>query len=135
VKIQKNQFLEPTLNDNTTFLLLRKLKSRTIHIFSSLSLIVALLFTQVGATFYHSNHDVHLNKSITKPLEKGKAGLQKHDEHCKLCSIDFFHQALISSSLLLPATRCAIVLNELSSPGIKQSLTSFLKGRAPPLQL
>jgi hypothetical protein len=45
---------------------------------------------QVGATFFHNNHDVHQAKGITKPLENGKAGLQKHDATASLERLIFF---------------------------------------------
>jgi len=76
------------------------LKSRALHIISSFFLIGSVLFAQVAVNFFHNNHDVHQLKSISVPLKDGAAGVQKHDEHCKVCSIDFFNHAFIPSALL-----------------------------------
>ncbi len=93
------------------------------------------MFAQVGATFFHNNHTVHLSKEITKPLENGKAGLQKHDEHCKLCAIDFYHQALVPVPLSLapPSFQTANIV--ISYFNFKQSIGCFCQGRAPPILL
>jgi len=115
------------------FLTLHLLKPRTLHIVSSLFLIGSLLFSQVAVNFFHNNHDVHQLKSVSVPLKDGAAGVQKHDEHCKVCSIDFFNHAFIPSTLLTfdhPVFNTHEVQHNLS---IERIAVSYSQGRAPPV--
>jgi hypothetical protein len=93
-------------------------------------LIGSLLFAQIAVNFFHNNHDVHQTK-IT-PLKSGDA-VQKHDEHCKVCAIDFFNHAFIPSLLLTvehPVFNAHQV--QFASP-VERITTSYSQGRAPPL--
>lgn len=44
-----------------------------------------LLFTQIGAGFFHNKHDAHKH---TVELAQGDFAISEHGEHCKLCAID-----------------------------------------------
>jgi hypothetical protein len=108
------------------------LKSRVSHIISSVFLIGTLLFAQVAVNFFHNNHDVHQLKSVSAPLKDGAAGVQKHDEHCKVCSIDFFNNAFIPSSHSLfepPVFKAEETGLHLA---IELAFASYSQGRAPP---
>jgi len=108
------------------------LKSRALHIVSSAFLIGSLLFAQVAVNFFHNNHDVHQLKSVSVPLKDGAAGVQKHDEHCKVCSIDFYNHAFIPTTLLTfdrPVFNTYEVQHNFS---IERITVSYSQGRAPP---
>jgi hypothetical protein len=108
------------------------LKSKSLHIITSVFLIGSLLFAQVAVNFFHHNHDVHQLKSVSVPLKDGAAGVQKHDEHCKVCSIDFFNHAFIPSALLTfdhPIFSSHKVRFDFH---IERIVVSYSQGRAPP---
>ncbi|MBI3483084.1 MAG: hypothetical protein HY015_08955 [Bacteroidetes bacterium] len=111
------------------------MKSRIINIVSSAFLIGTLLFAQIGVNFFHRNHDVHENKSVTAPLKGGTAGVQKHDEHCKVCSIDFFNHAFISTILVFAVSLFPSDYKEQLSVSAEHNFISFAHGRAPPVSL
>jgi hypothetical protein len=108
-------------------------KSRILYIVSSVFLIGTLLFAQIGVNFFHNNHDVHQNKSITAPLKAGEAGVQKHDEHCKVCSIDFFNHVFVSSTLFFTNHQFAANPTKPVVCLVKCTFISFSQGRAPPI--
>jgi hypothetical protein len=111
------------------------LKSRALHTVSSLFLIGSLLFAQVAVNFFHNNHNVHQLKSVSVPLKDGAAGLQKHDEHCKVCAIDFFNHAFIPAVL---ATFDHPVFNSHQvqfSICVERIAISYSQDRAPPVSL
>jgi len=109
------------------------LKLRILHIASSVFLIGTLLFAQIGVNFFHNNHDVHQNKSITAPLKAGKASVQKHDEHCKVCSIDFFNHAFVASTLFFADYLFAADRVKTAISYVEHTFISFSHGRAPPI--
>jgi hypothetical protein len=107
-------------------------KKSGLHIISSVFLISSLLFTQLAVNFFHRNHNVHeIKAAASKP--NATPEWHKHDEHCKLCSIDFFNHSfdnppVILFSVFTDATQYGFC--QFSSHSV--SLTYF-KGRAPPL--
>jgi len=109
------------------------LKARALQIVSSIFLIGALVFAQVVVNFFHNNHNVHQLNSVSVPLKDGAPGVQKHDEHCKVCSIDFFNHAFI------PPTHVTFrhpVFNPQEVQfnfGLERLAGSYSKGRAPPV--
>ncbi len=124
-----------TLQLPVTYLTLLTLKLRALHIVSSVFLIGTLLFAQVAVNFFHNNHDVHQLKSVTTPLKDGAAGVQKHDEHCKVCSIDFFNHAFINSTLLFVDHPVFITYNVPFNFNIERITIPYSQGRAPPFSL
>ena len=123
------------LRKSFMMLILLPLKSRILYIVSSVFLIATLLFAQIGVNFFHNNHDVHQNKSIIAPLKAGEAGVQKHDEHCKVCSIDFFNHAFVASTQLFTAHQFASSQKKPVVFQVESRLVSFSQGRAPPTLL
>jgi len=111
------------------------LKSRTLHIFYSAFLIGSLLFAQVAVNFFHNNHDVHQLKSVSVPLKDGAAGVQKHDEHCKVCSIDFFNHAFIPSAHLTFDHPVFNAQETTLSFRVERIAVSYSQGRAPPVSI
>jgi hypothetical protein len=111
------------------------LKSRLLHITSSVFLIGTLVFAQVAVNFFHNNHDVHQLKSITKPLKDGAAGVQKHDEHCKVCAIDFFNNAFVASSPLIFNQLFFNSHEEQFSFSFALIAVPYSQGRAPPASI
>jgi len=85
----------------------------------------------VAVNFFHKNHDVHELKSVSTPLKDGAAGVQKHDEHCKVCSIDFFNQAFIPSTHLTFDHQAFITHEAHFSFCIERIAVSYSQGRAP----
>jgi hypothetical protein len=108
-------------------------KSRALHIASSVFLIGSLLFAQVGVNFFHKNHDVHQLKSVTAPLKDGAAGVQKHDEHCQVCSIDFFNNAFITESTFVFGSSAFLSPEEHFSASAELISLPYSQGRAPPV--
>ncbi|MBS1681931.1 MAG: hypothetical protein JST48_09480 [Bacteroidetes bacterium] len=107
-------------------------KGRILYSVSSAFLIGALCFAQIGVNFFHRNHEVHQNKSITAPLKGDRAAVQKHGEHCKVCAIDFFNHSFVGSEsihFVLPLFN----LNQYQAH-VAHELTysSFAQSRAPP---
>jgi hypothetical protein len=90
--------------------------------------LAGLLFSQVGAGYFHNEHDAHKNTHI---LGAGHFAIQEHGEHCKLCSIDLIQ--LFSESLELPATKEVADTAFISLvPVISAAFSDFTRGRAPP---
>jgi hypothetical protein len=87
----------------------------------------------VAVNFFHRNHDVHENKSITAPLKDGAAGVQKHDEHCKVCSVDFFNHAFVGNDLFLTNHSFTSDHKKQIIVLISHAFVSLAQGRAPPL--
>jgi hypothetical protein len=111
------------------------LKIKALHILSSLFLIGTLLFAQVAVNFFHHNHDVHQVKSSYSLLKSGAASVQKHDEHCKVCAIDFFNHLFIAPTSLTfdhPVFNTRVVQLNFH---IERIAISYLQGRAPPFSL
>jgi hypothetical protein len=104
-----------------------------LHIVSSAFLIGSLLFAQVVVNFFHRNHDVHQLKSISIPLKGGAAGVQKHDEHCKVCAIDFFNHAFIPSTLLTFDHPVFNAHKATISFSAERFALAYSQGRAPPI--
>jgi|GEM_PF-1987698 len=131
--------LEMTLNQFLIFevcaFTLFQVKPRILHIVSSLFLISTLLFVQIGVNFFHHNHDVHVNKKITAPLKAGQAAVQKHDEHCKVCSIDFFNHVFVTNAVYFEGQLFFTSYEEHFSFVVKHAIVSFTQGRAPPTLL
>ncbi len=121
------------LRKKQALLNLFSLKSRILYIASSAFLIGTLLFAQIGVNFFHNNHDVHQNKSITAPLKAGDAGVQKHDEHCKVCSIDFFNHAFVASTPFFTTDLFTAHQENAVVYQVESTLVSFSQGRAPPV--
>jgi hypothetical protein len=120
------------LCEQQAFLFLYTLKPRVLHIVSSAFLIGALAFAQVAVNFFHNNHDAHQVKSITEPLKGGTSGLQKHGEHCKVCAIDFFNNAFITSSFQIFDHPVLLIHEAQFSFSIARIIISYSQGRAPP---
>jgi hypothetical protein len=103
-----------------------------LHIISSAFLISSLLFTQLAINFFHRNHDVHEVKSaLSKPNSSPE--FNKHDEHCKLCSIDFFNHAFDhhqGTDLAISGGEIHYVVSEVS---VLSSAIYHFKSRAPPV--
>ena len=83
--------------------------------------------------FFHRNHDVHENKSITSPLKNGAAGVQKHDEHCKVCSVDFFNHAFVGNDLILANHSFSSDYKKQIIDFTSHAFVSLSQGRAPPI--
>lgn len=109
-----------------TFVAMRK----RLLIVSSLLLICALLFGQVGVSFMHDIHDAH-----GRPIElaDGQEAIQQHGEHCKVCAVDLFFGMLQAGNtqtiapLFASADFAVTVLHQ------AVSYSSLLRDRAPPI--
>lgn len=99
-------------------------------------LIANLLFGQVIVNLLHDAHDFHQPVTeLQKELhQQGKSTLQKHGEHCKICSLDILFNLLPASSQDIEsffATETVIY----SHIAAEQANISFLHGRAPPITI
>src|SRR5688572_30212828 len=68
------------------YLCLMKARLHTILLLWILT--AGLLFSQIGAGFFHNKHDAHKETHL---LGAGKFAIQEHGEHCKLCAVDLIH--------------------------------------------
>jgi hypothetical protein len=93
------------------------------------TVLCSLLFTQVGAGFFHNQHDAHKETHI---LGAGQYALQEHGEHCKVCSIDLIHLFSESFSVTIKSGQDNFVFIT-PVAGIPSTVHSFLRGRAPPV--
>lgn len=106
-------------------------KKPVLHIVSSVFLISSLLFTQLAVNFFHRNHDVHEVKSaVSKPNTAPE--FNKHDEHCKLCSIDFFNHSFDQPAEILFVFFEGETHYTVSDFSFDSFSLSYFKGRAPP---
>jgi hypothetical protein len=88
-----------------------------------------LLFSQVGAGYFHNKHDAHKETHI---LDAGKFAIQEHGEHCKLCAIDLIHLYLESHHVcLINADGNSAFLSAI--PGTPLTATTPIKDRSPPV--
>jgi hypothetical protein len=98
-------------------------------------LIANLLFSQVVINLLHDPHDFHQPVSeLQQELHKqGKATVQEHGEHCKVCSLDILFNILPNPSTILDFSvpKVAAVIYAHVEAG--QSVLSFSKDRAPPI--
>jgi hypothetical protein len=92
------------------------------------ALTAGLLFSQIGAGYFHNKHDAHKNTHI---LPVGKFAIQQHGEHCKLCAIDLitlYHEALQISPNEEPDGSIFVGIVPVNPP----SSCAASKGRSPP---
>ena len=92
-----------------------------------LLLAAALIFGQVGAGFFHNKHDAHqtiadLHNTVLLP----------HGEHCKVCSVDWVHQFLVSSLEVGSVQQDHIVYEPTVSHSFINTSRLLTKDRAPP---
>lgn len=93
----------------------------------SLMLIIALVFGQVGAGFFHNKHDAH-----ETVIDLDHTVLVPHGEHCKICSVDWVHQ-FVGESLdfeFLAAQQVVFIATDILP--VVDSIILFENGRAPP---
>jgi hypothetical protein len=108
------------------------MKTTAFHKTSSMLLIMALLFGQIGAGFLHNKHDAHETVS-EQHQQSNETVLLSHGEHCKVCAIDWVHQ-FVATAFVIPTE---VRVNEFPAPKHFISLTDlslpFSIGRAPPV--
>lgn len=91
-------------------------------------LIVALAFGQVGAGFFHDKHDAHEAVS-----DLDRTVLVEHGEHCKVCSIDWVHQFLVSNFDVGSVEQHHIAFIPAAEYSIQSFEQSLRRDRAPPM--
>ena len=92
------------------------------------TLVTGLLFSQVGAGYFHNKHDAHKNTHI---LASGHYAIQAHGEHCKLCAIDLF-QLFSETSACCEFEESAKGVFIVNIQGNPSTPAKLLKGRSPP---
>jgi hypothetical protein len=108
------------------------LNKKASYIVSHYFLIASLLFGQVAVNFLHSKHDAHERVIL---LPDGQHGVQKHGEHCKVCSLDILFNLLFQASTPispLPFQGALVPKLELNVKFLRVSLS---QGRAPPVSI
>lgn len=103
---------------------------RRLLAIASFLLIGSILFGQIGVDFMHDPHNAH---EKTVKLDGPHKTIQKHGEHCKVCSIDLFINLFVENDTTTPS-------REMSSTTIATDpfnhgfvFSTPTRGRAPPL--
>ena len=107
-----------------------QLNNRRLHIILSGFLIANLVFSQIVINLLHDRHDAH---EATIESQGGKASIQKHGEHCKVCSLDLLFN-LFKSTLFqfeIQQQRSLLIISRAVNE--KSTLVSFSQDRAPPV--
>lgn len=103
------------------------LKAKILHTAASIFLIATILFGQVGVNYFHDRHDAHENIAKTD-----QTTLQKHGEHCKVCSLDLLLKLHLASATLI-CCESAKALLEIHPQGANPVVFNSLpQDRAPP---
>lgn len=106
------------------------MKVRPYHLIFSLFLAGALLFSQAGLTFFH---DKHIGRQHTDWPHKYQTQLNKHGEHCKICSINLFFSLFVESPDQLTELTGKAATQDVVQDKVETIATSFSRGRAPPV--
>jgi hypothetical protein len=96
-------------------------------------LISVLAFSQVGLNFFHSKHLEHgpVTGISIEDLPPGDA-VQQHDEHCKVCSLDFAGKLYTQPNSLLFPSFDEEHLSAVQKEGDALTVASFNRDRGPP---
>ncbi len=105
------------------------MKSKALHIAFRFLLIANLLFSQFAVNLFHDRHDVH---EPAIELQKGQSAVQKHGEHCKVCSLDIVFNLLANPFNQLESPQQLSNQPTAFSVTVKLILVSFSQDRAPP---
>jgi hypothetical protein len=105
------------------------LNKKVLHIAISAFLITNLLFSQLVINLLHDRHDAH---EPAIELEKGQAALQRHGEHCKICSLDIVFNLFENPPPQLETQQQNSTLITSCAVNEKFVLVSFSQDRAPP---
>jgi hypothetical protein len=108
----------------------RSLKKKSIHIAIRCLLIVNLLFSQFAVNLLHDRHDVH---EPAIELHKGEAAIQKHGEHCKVCSLDIVFNLLSDPFVQLESPGHELSNASVFNAEVELISISFSQDRAPPV--
>ena len=106
------------------------LKRKTLHITFRLLLNANLLFSQFAINMFHDRHDVH---EPAIELQKGESALQKHGEHCKVCSLDIVFNLLTDPFIQLESPPQETIQTTAFNVAVELISVSFSQGRAPPV--
>jgi hypothetical protein len=99
-----------------------------LHKALSITLTLALIFGQVGASFFHNKHDAHQTV-----VDLDHTVLVPHGEHCKVCAVDWVHQFVnddISFRFLNEEPTTFFVVEVIHFPDL---VSPHSNGRAPPV--
>ena len=105
-----------------------KLRKKKLHTALTTLLLINLLFGQLGVSLLHDRHDYH---EAVAHAEKGDS-LQKHGEHCKVCSLDIVLNLLFVEHRLQRAVNQAVCFVSFSKTDDLVVFVSYSRGRAPP---
>ena len=105
------------------------MRKKVIQITFPFILIANLLFSQIVVNLLHDRHDFH--EPIVE-LQKG-ASIQKHGEHCKICSLDILFNLLVNPSTKINALPVKDTLIVPLVVDVRTTLISFSQDRAPPV--
>jgi hypothetical protein len=89
----------------------------------------ALLFNQVGLSFFHDSHEAH---EFFKASEKSQTLLLNHGEHCQACSLEVLFNIVLPVSTEIPTQFFAAEFNEQDSQDFVFIFFGHAYGRAPP---
>ncbi len=105
-----------------------KVKKSKSYIIIVYALIASLLVSQLAVNLFHDEHDFH--ESLSKKTES----LQKHSEHCKICSIDVLINLELVQPIDIDNRIQLIAINAPSQVVANFAFVALSKGRAPPAQ-
>lgn len=106
------------------------LKRKTLHIAFRFLLIANLLFSQFAINLFHDRHDVH---EPAIELQKGESAIQKHGEHCKVCSLDIVFNLLTDPFIQLESPPQETTQTTAFNVEVELISVSFSQDRAPPV--
>jgi hypothetical protein len=97
--------------------------------FHASTLIIALIFGQVGAGFLHNRHDAH---EAVIDLDNDAPVLLNHGEHCKVCAIDWVSQFLAEDLKLVFEQQDYFFCAPVDEPDVQDQVRDLDCSRAPP---
>jgi len=106
------------------------LRRRITHIVFPFALTANLLFSQFVVNLFHDRHDVH---EPAIELQKGESALQKHEEHCKVCSLDIVFNLLADPFIQLESPSQESIQTTAFNVEVELISVSFSQDRAPPI--
>jgi hypothetical protein len=104
------------------------LRKNKTHIALVTLLLSSLLFGQLAVNLLHDNHDFH---EAVAQAQKGDS-LQKHGEHCKVCSLDIVLNLLFNEHVARNTPDQKDRFLPFSKTNELVVFASYSQGRAPP---
>jgi len=106
-------------------------KRKIIHRALSFLLIAMLLFSQVALNFFHDHHAYRTRAG----LEQKDKTLQKHVQHCKVCSLEIMSGLFYENIVQPTVVQFLKTEDPVFHADLDCTFTGFAQGRAPPVAI